>query len=169
MSNPSSVPVVLELAVLPRDQVGPFLLLGVDKTADSLAVERSWAERLKLARKEQITVPLQDINWAREVLNDQDRRIRADAASLNIDTTDGTLRTLCEEFGGTGTEGLQRLALDVEKNLAEYAPAVEMPDISAVRASIVVGEIPEEVPAACTILEQYLREPLDPWGKEVGT
>jgi hypothetical protein len=169
MSNPLSAPVVLELAPLPREQVGPFLLLGVDKTADNAAVERNWAERLKLARREQIKVPLQDINWAREVLNDQDRRIRADAASLNLDTADGTLRELCERFGGAGSDGLHCLTLDEEKDLSDYSPAVEMPDIGAVRASIVVGQIPEEVPAAWSILEKYLREPLDPWGKELGT
>jgi hypothetical protein len=169
MSNPSSAPVVLELAPLPREQVGPFLLLGVDKTADNAAVERNWAERLKLARRELIKVPLQDINWAREVLNDQDRRIRADAASLNLDTADGTLRDLCERFASGGPESPQRLALDVEKDLSDFSPAVEMPSIEAVRASIVVGEIPEEVPAAWSILEKYLREPLDPWGKELGT
>jgi hypothetical protein len=169
MANPASKPVVLELAPLPREQVGPFLLLAVDKTADNAAVERSWAERLKLVRRELIKVPLQDINWAREVLNDQDRRIRADSASLNLDTADGTLQSLCERFAGEGAAGSQGLALDVEKNHSDYSPPVELPEIEAVRASIVVGTIPEEVPAAWSILEKYLSEPLDPWGKELGT
>ena len=31
---PPPEPVVLELAPLPREQVGPFLLLGLDKDAD---------------------------------------------------------------------------------------------------------------------------------------
>ncbi len=87
----SPEPVVLELATLPREQVGPFLLLGLDKAADQKAIDAHWADRLKWARKGQSKVPLEDINWAREVLHDTERRIRADAASLNADTSDGVL------------------------------------------------------------------------------
>jgi hypothetical protein len=79
-------PVVLELAALPREQLGPFLLLGLDKNADAEAIEASWAQRVIWARKNQIRTPLGDINWAREVINDPDRRVRADLTSLNTDT-----------------------------------------------------------------------------------
>jgi len=143
--------------------VGPFLLLGVDKTADQAAVESHWAERLKWARREQIKVPLGDINWAREVLSDNDKRIRADAASLNLDTADGVLRALAERFGGDSPAGVRCQPHDDEKGLADYSPAVELPDLEALRASIVVGDVPEEVPAALGILESFLRQPLDPW------
>src|SRR5688572_1680666 len=71
-------PLVLKLAPLPRNQVGPFLILGVDKDAPRDAIEAAWAQRLIWARKGQTPVPLEDINWAREVLNDPDRRLRAD-------------------------------------------------------------------------------------------
>ena len=33
-----------ELASLPREQVGPFLLLGLDKTADKEQIEANWAD-----------------------------------------------------------------------------------------------------------------------------
>ena len=56
-------PVVLELAALPREQLGPFLLLGLDKNADAEAIEASWAQRVIWARKNQIRTPLGDINW----------------------------------------------------------------------------------------------------------
>ena len=36
----SSEPVVLDLAALPREQMGPFLMLGLDKTADKDAIEK---------------------------------------------------------------------------------------------------------------------------------
>ena len=85
----SPEPVVLELAMLPREQVGPFLLLGLDKAADKAEIDAHWANRLKWARKGQAKIALEDINWAREVLHDTERRIRADAASLNADTSDG--------------------------------------------------------------------------------
>ena len=32
--NPPPLPVMLQLAPLPRTQIGPFLILGVDKDAD---------------------------------------------------------------------------------------------------------------------------------------
>jgi hypothetical protein len=90
----------IELADLPREQVGPFLLLGLDKSATKEEVDAHWADRLKWARKQLIKVPLEDINWARETLNDVERRVRADAASLNVDTTAGTLRRLAEQTVG---------------------------------------------------------------------
>jgi hypothetical protein len=155
----SQAPVVLELAPLPREQVGPFLLLGLEKTADKNQIEANWARRLIWARQEQIKVALEDINWAREVLNDKDKRIRADAASLNLDTAEGILRDLVQHYGGATL----CKPLDVEKDLRHYAPAVEIPDPKAVRAAIVVPDIPEEVPAARGILERFVREPLDPW------
>jgi hypothetical protein len=158
----STNPIVLELAPLPREQVGPFLLLGLEKTAGKEQIEESWARRIIWARKNQIKVPLEDINWAREVLNDRDRRIRSDASSLNLDTTDGVLRDLVQRYGGDLASAHCK-PLDVEKNLANFSPAVEMPDIEAVRGAIVVPDVPEEIPAVRGILEKFLQEPLDPW------
>jgi hypothetical protein len=162
MSKTPGMPVVLELAPLPREQVGPFLLLGLEKTADKAAIEASWAKRIIWARKAQIKVALEDINWAREVLNDKDKRIRADAASLNLDTTDGILRELAQTYGGDAP-AVRCRPLDVEKDLAGWAPAVEIPDAAAIQAAIVVPDIPEEIPAATALLDQFLREPVDPW------
>jgi hypothetical protein len=163
MKQSTPAPVVLELAPLPREQIGPFLLLGVDKTADSSKVEENWAERLKLARRNLIKVPLEDINWAREIMNDGDKRIRADAASLNLDTAGGVLRTLAERFSADPAAPPRCQPLDVEKNLAGSSPALEIPNAQTVRASIVVPDVPEEMPAARGILEKFLNEPLDPW------
>jgi hypothetical protein len=162
-----SQPVVLELAPLPREQVGPFLLLGLEKTAEKEQIEASWARRVIWARKEQIKVPLEDINWAREVLNDADKRIRADAASLNLDTSDGVLHDLKGRHGSDAASALGCRPLDIEKDLCEYAPAAEIPDLQAIQNAIAVPDIPEEVPAARGILEQFVREPLDPWNLPV--
>jgi hypothetical protein len=163
MSKLPQVPVVLELAPLPREQVGPFLLLGLEKTADKNQIEASWARRIIWARKEQIKVALEDINWAREILNDKDKRIRADAASLNLDTAEGILRDLALQYGSDAPTGLRCKPLDVEKDLSAYEPKVEIPDWQAVQNAIVVPDIPEEVPAARGILENFVREPFDPW------
>ena len=167
MSNAPAAPIILELAPLPREQVGPFLLLGLEKTADKDVIEASWAKRVLWARKDQIKVALEDINWAREVLNDKDKRVRADAASLNLDTTDGVLRDLVARYGGDAPGGLRCQPLDVEKDLSGYTPAVEIPDLDSARAAIVVPDVPQEVPAARTILDNFLREPFDPWNLPV--
>jgi hypothetical protein len=158
--NQATSPVVLQLATLPREQVGPFLLLGIDKLADKDQIEAAWAQRLIWARKNQITTPLEDINWAREMLTAADKRIQADAASLNVDTTDLLLRRLRERYSSAGA-GCR--PLDVEKPLAEYTPATPVPDLDEVRKAIPVGEVPLEMPAVAKIIEQFVQEPLDPW------
>jgi len=157
-------PVVLELAPLPRDQMGPFLILGVDKDADKEQIEAAWAARVIAARKNQVRLPLEDINWAREVINDADRRVRADATSMNPDTSDGTLRQLAERYGVTGPTPAPRWRpWDAEKSLADYTPPIEVPRPEEVRGSLQVPEVPRELPAVAWLVEQFVKEPIDPW------
>ena len=159
-------PVVLDLAPLPREQVGPFLLLGVDKAADKDQIEANWAQRVIWARKSQIKTALEDVNWAREVINDADRRVRADAASFNLDTIDGALRRLCERY--TDPRAVAHSdPLDVEKSLADYTPPTPVPEAEEVRGAITVPDVPEEIPAVARVLDRFLKEPLDPWKLEL--
>ena len=92
-------PIVLELAPLPREKIGPFIFLGLEKDAGPEEIEAHWAQRLIWARKNLIPIALTEINWAREVLNDPDRRVRADAASLNVDVTPRVLEDLTQRYG----------------------------------------------------------------------
>lgn len=161
--NDEQSPVVLELAPLPREQTGPFLLLGLDKDAGPEQIEAHWAKRVIGARKNQIDVPLEDINWARETLNDPDRRARADAGSLNADIIAGVLRQLAQRYSVAGEGGPTWPPLDVEKPLADYTPPTEVPDPRALLAAVQLPEAPAEEPAAAALLEQFVREPLDPW------
>ena len=165
----NSEPVVLELAALPREQMGPFLLLGIDKSADKSAIEMHWAERLKWARRQLIKVPLEDINWARDVLNDAEKRLKYDAGCVNADTTDSVIANLARRFGLDGNGQATRLwqALDEEKSLADYAPAAEIPEQAAVRAAIVAPDIPRDMPAAARLLDELVRPALDPWAIEL--
>src|SRR5947209_2643606 len=159
-------PVVLDLAPLPREQIGPFLLLGLDKDADKEQIEANWARRVIWARKNLTRIPLEDINWAREVISDPDKRVRADSASFNPDTTDGLLRGWCARLGVGATVGEVSVgwgALDGEGPLPDYAPPAAVPDAAAVRAALAVPEVPAEVPAVPRLLEQLAREPIDPW------
>ncbi len=162
MTSPEN-PVVLQLAPLPRQQVGPFLILGVDKDAPKEVIEAAWAQRLIWARKNQARVPLEDINWAREIINDPERRIRADAVSLNVDTTDGLLRKLRDRYQGKGRAAAGCKPLDIEKNLSEYAPPTPVPDAAEVRSQIPLPEIPHDVPAVRPILEEAVKTPIEPW------
>ena len=162
MATPEQ-PVVLQLAPLPRQQIGPFLILGVDKDASKDVIEAAWAQRLIWARKNQIRVPLEDINWAREIVNDPERRIRADAVSLNTDTTDGLLHKLRDRYQGKGRTSAGCKPLDIEKNLSEYAPPTPVPETAEVRTQIPLPDVPREVPAVKLILEQSVKTPIDPW------
>src|SRR6266851_4059264 len=130
-------PVLLYLAPLPREQIGPFLLLGIEKDASAEQIEEGWAARLKQARRQPRDIGLEDINWAREVLKDPEKRVRADAGSLNVDTLDGVLRRLDERFGSQSGRDAVWQPRDREKDLRRYTPAVEMPDPEALRSAIV--------------------------------
>lgn len=161
-------PVVLELASLPREQMGPFLLLGLDKADDAKAVEEHWAERVKWARRNAIKTPLEDINWARDVMNDADRRMKADVGGLNVDTSDRRLDTLADAFGaGKGQASRQWQPIDAEKSLASYEPAAELPDRQSVRDAVVLPDVPDDLPAAPAMLAELSRAAIDPWAADL--
>jgi hypothetical protein len=161
--NNPPMPVVLQLAPLPRTQIGPFLLLGVDKDADRETVEANWAQRLIWARKGQTRSSLEDINWAREILSSTEQRLRADAVALNLDTTEGTLRKLRERYQGKRPSDVGARPLDLEKWLGDYTPPVPVPTVEELRQNVHVPELPQEVPAVRVLLEEFARAPVDPW------
>jgi hypothetical protein len=156
--------VTLELAPLPREQTGPFILLGLEKSADQEAIEANWAQRVIWSRKKQFRIPLEDVNWAREVINDPQRRVQADVTSLNADTADRTLASLA---GPAGTKGPAWQPLDREKDLRDHLPPVEVPAVEDVAAAVEVPEPPRDMPAVRRLLEGLAAEPLDPWGLPV--
>lgn len=155
----STGPVMVELASLPRAQIGPFIILGVDKDATKDVLEAGWAQRLIWARRNQIATQLEDINWARDTLNDPQRRMMAEAVSLNVDTVAGTLKRLrLDQFGKAGCK-----PIDVEKDLAEYHPDISIPSVDELRRSIVVPQLPGDVPVVPLLLAKMVGEPIDPW------
>ena len=164
---PPNAPIVLQLAPLPRTQIGPFLLLGVDKDASRETIEAAWAEKVKQARRGQIKTPLEDINWAREMLTSKEWRIRCDAVALNVDTTDGTLKKLKERYLGRRQVEIRCKPIDTEKWLADYTPPAPVPPVDEIRQQVQVPQIPREVPAVRVMLESFVKEPLDPWQVEL--
>jgi len=162
-NNPPPLPVMLQLAPLPRAQIGPYLILGVDKDADRETVEAQWAQRLIWARKGTTRASLEDVNWAREVMSSTEQRLRADAVGLNLDTTDGTLRKLRERFQGQRPSEVGARPIDVEKWLGDYVPAVAIPSVEELRGNVHVPELPREMPAVRVLLENFARTAVDPW------
>jgi hypothetical protein len=161
-------PIVLDLATLPREQMGPYLILGLDKTSSQEDVDVHWADRVRWARRNQIKTPLEDINWARESLSDLEKRIKADLESLNSDTAEGFIAALSRRYGAVGGKvHRQWQPLDDEKSLAEYSPTVEIPEMSAVRATLVIPALAEEPLGGWMLLEQLASVKLDPWSMEL--
>jgi hypothetical protein len=161
-------PIVLDLATLPREQMGPYLILGLDKSSGQEDVDVHWADRVRWARRNQIKIALEDINWAREALGDLERRIKADLESLNADTAEGLIAALSRRYGAVGGKVMRQWQpLDNEKALAEYSPTVEIPEMPAVRATLVIPALAEEPLGGRALLEQLATVKLDPWNLEL--
>jgi hypothetical protein len=164
--NDQQEPVTLELAPLSREKIGPFILLGLEKDAGSEEIEAHWAQRVIWARKNQIDVPLTDVNWARETLNDPDKRVRSDADSFNVDVTARTLQDLLQRYG-VGPAGPAWQPLEIEPAPGEFAASVEIPDPEALRQAIPLPEVPDELPGVEWLLDEFLKEPIDPWDLKI--
>ena len=164
MSEPSvAPPVILDLAALPREQIGPFLLLGVDKDASAEEIEAHWAQRVIWARTKQIRNALEDVNWAKEVLSDRDRRVLADVVSMNPDTLSGELHQLIQKLGPLEPEIPGWVPVEAElPDLPEPHPDL-IPDLDAARAAVTAPDIPTEFPAIDRLLAEIAAAPLDPW------
>ena len=159
-------PIVLELASLPREKIGPFIFLGLEKDAGPEEIEAHWAQRLIWARKNLIPIALTEINWAREVLNDPDKRVRADAASLNVDVTPRVLEDLTQRYGADPA-GPSWWPMQVDQPPSENLPPVHIPDPEEIRRAIPIPEVPDDLPGVSWMLDQFLKEPIDPWDLKI--
>jgi hypothetical protein len=168
MPDTPEQPVILDLAAMPRDQMGPFLILGVDKDADNKEIEAHWAQRLIWARSKQIRIALEDVNWAKEMLLDRDKRLLADIVSLNPDTISSELRELLAKHGPLEPEAPAWIPVEPQLPELPELPAEQLPDSEMVRASLAIPDIPLELPAVARMLEEVASTPIDPWAIEFG-
>lgn len=150
-----------------RERIGPFLLLGLDKNADAEQIEAHWAQRVIWARKDRSVVPLADINWARSVLNDPEARVRADVTSLNSDTLGGTVRELLERFNRSEPGAPSWRPMDRDERASDFVPATAVPSPADVRRSIVLPEVPDDLPGVAELLLRMIDAPVDPWDLEL--
>jgi hypothetical protein len=160
-------PLVLDIAPLPREKIGPFLILGVDKDADVQEIEAHWAQRLIWARNKQIRTPLEDVNWAKEQLLDRDKRVLADVTSMNSDTSAGELKQLLEKHGPLEPETPKWTPLEPPMPELPVLAADAMPDAEAIRAAAKLPDVPLVFPAADRILSELTGPSLDPWSIEI--
>jgi hypothetical protein len=143
---------------LPRERVGPFLILGVPKDADDETIEAAWAQRVLWARQGKTRIPLEDIHWARAVLRDPAQRLAADATSLNPDIAAGELRRLAKSWHLDGRPAWAPLDPDPP---ADETPA---PEIEEIRAGVPAPAVPVDLPGVARWLDEFARGPIDPWG-----
>ena len=163
MSEGAEQPVVLDLAALPREQIGPFLLLGVDKDASPDEIEAHWAQRLIWAKAGQIRNALEDVNWAKEMLLDRDRRVLADVVSMNPDTLAGELRQMLATHGPLEPEVPEWTPVEAPIPAAPALAPGFLPEVQSIRASLAPPKIPLELAAIDRMLEKVVAAPLDPW------
>ena len=57
--------------------------------------------------------------------------------------------------------------IDTEKWLADYAPPTPVPPVDELRQLVQIPEMPREVPAVRVMLENFVKEPIDPWQVEL--
>lgn len=147
----------IELAPLPRDRVGPFLILGVPKDADAESIERHWARCVLWARQGKTRTALGDIHWAREILRDTERRLAADIGSLNLETSGDELRRLNSHYH---LDPPQAAWMPVEP---ESMAAADLPDPDVERAKLPPPDVPVQLPAVQEWLTAWARAGDDPW------
>lgn len=149
----------LELAPLPRDRVGPFLILGAAKDADAAEIEARWAQSVLWARQGKTTVALGDIHWAREVLRDPERRLAADVDSLNTEIAGDELRRLAQLHH---LENGRPAWKPIDPEPSPFRPD-DLPDAAELRATVPAPEPTIEFPCVSRWLAEFGHAQVDPW------
>ena len=157
--RPSSHDIPTAVPPLPRERVGPYLILCIPKDAADETIEAAWAQGVLWARQGKTAIPLEDIHWARTVLRDPELRLEADVASLNPDTAGEELRRL-----------MRLWTLDASRPdwepLDPDPPAVvaDVPDPATIRPTVTAPAVPVDLPGVARWLDEFARGPFDPWG-----
>lgn len=149
----------IELAPLPRDRVGPFLILGVAKDADADAIESHWAQRVLWARQGKTQTALGDIHWARETLRDAEQRLAADVTGLNVDLASEELRRIVRRYHLDPPQ----VAWPAVEPEPEAIDSASLPEPASEQSKLPSPRTPIELPAVNHWLETWAHEKIDPW------
>lgn len=146
-----------------REDAGPFIVLGVDKDADTATIEAQYQARLFPARRGELTWSVSDLDWAQEQLSDAERRVAADAESWNIDNAAGDVRRLMRlyrlENNATSWE-----PLDPEPPVTLPEPTMDM---AAIMSELQMPDAPLDLPAISAWLANCGSVGANPWAAEV--
>jgi hypothetical protein len=158
MDNDRNDDAPLATPPMPRERMGPFMILGVSKDAGNESIEAAWAQRVLWARQGKTRIPLVDIHWARAVLREPAQRLAADAASLNPDVAAEELRRLTKAWH---LDNRPAWAPHDPEPPAEESP---VPDLDEARAGVTAPAVPVDLPGVARWLDAFAHGPLDPWG-----
>lgn len=155
--TPSTHDVPIAIAPLPREQVGPFLILGVPKNADDETIEAAWAQRV-LWRGKGRPLYHSRMSTGAVVLRDPEQRLAADGASLNADIATEELRRLSKLWGVSPDRPTWQ-PLDPDPP----AETGDVPDPADLRPTVPAPSVPVDLPGVVRWLDEFTRGPLDPW------
>jgi hypothetical protein len=147
-----------------RDDVGPFIVLGVDKDVDAATLHARVAERLRQIDRGECRFTRADVEWARDVLRDRKSRLRADVDHLNPDLASGALGRLARLYHLDGAPpGWE--PLDPE-------PVADLPGLDAIDVqALAAGLVPPEAPLHFPTLDHWAARRLeigdDPWAENL--
>ena len=165
-------PVVLELATLSREQIGPFMLLGLDKSADKEQIDKHWADRVKLGAQAAHQGPAAKTSTGRT----RSSRTSTGASAPTRPASTPTRRTassrkLCDRYGvGNGSPGRGcGSRLTTRSRWPTICPRRRCPtaDDGPRRHHWSSRRCREELPAVAVLLERLAQLPLDPWAFEL--
>lgn len=142
----------------------PFRVIGVMKNATEEEADAAYAAAYKAARRGQGAYTPEEVNAAREALQDPDARAMWEAITYSVPIQPELIQALLDFRGPYSQAGL-RLELEPE-DLLPYLPA--LPDVSdQAFAALCARETP--VPDDAAYLEATKRvvlETLDPWAQD---
>jgi hypothetical protein len=147
-----------------REMAGPFLILGVDKDVDDAKIESQYELQRAAVERGECHWSIDDLEWAKRILNDPYRRLEADLDNLNSDLASGEVHRLQRLYHLDGSPpGWE--AIDPE-------PPIDLPNNDAIdpltlTKDIPTPEIPFELPAINAWLEQFAAAITDPWTMEL--
>lgn len=143
--------------------VGPYIILGIDKDADPATLPEVCARRVEAARAGELTWTEEQIVAALEVLHAPEERLESDVESFNTDIASGEVRRLARLYrvdgGGPAWE-----PMDPE-------PPTELTeltfDAAGLAAEAPAPDVPLELPSVETWLTQYAAGASNPWTSEL--
>jgi hypothetical protein len=147
-----------------RERAGPFLILGIDKDADAATIAAQFERQRHAVQAGLCHWTLDDLDWARNELQDAKQRLAADLNSLDVDLASGEIHRLARLYSlADGRPGWE--PLDPEPKVELMPPAAV--SVERLVADVPQPDVPLEIPAINRWLDQFAHQVADPWTTEL--